>query len=339
MYLHLFNIPAAYFAVDFFFILSGFVLARAYEAKLRGKLTAGSFIERRLIRLYPVFFAGLSVGVIHALISATSHAAGANGNPPVAISFVMHALLLPNPLSSVPLFPLNPPAWSLFWELIVNGVFVVFLFRCSTRGLFVVCGIAAAAIVTYIAVHGGSQPLNGGGTWDTFALGPLRALFAFASGIVASRLLTAGPNQATNFLCWIPIALLLVLFLTPVPQGYVVLRDAVATVVLVPGIFVLAATLGANRSLQIAAPYLSDISYPFYAVHYPVMRIVVGMLNHLHQPNPWLALAVSIGASAVLGYLLLYLYDIPVRRWLSKRARMRMSAPSPVDASAGQSAH
>ena len=57
-----------YLAVDFFFLLSGFVIAYAYDARWGKGLTIGSFFKRRLIRLPPLLIAGAIIGAITFLI-------------------------------------------------------------------------------------------------------------------------------------------------------------------------------------------------------------------------------------------------------------------------------
>ncbi|AHG49001.1 hypothetical protein RLEG12_08660 (plasmid) [Rhizobium leguminosarum bv. trifolii CB782] len=55
----------AYLAVDFFFCLSGLVLANAYDPKLRsGVLRSPVFLLKRIVRLYPVIVAGVGLGVL-----------------------------------------------------------------------------------------------------------------------------------------------------------------------------------------------------------------------------------------------------------------------------------
>ena len=55
--------PNAFAAVDYFFCLSGFVLSFTYDQRLRDGMTAGNFMTRRLVRLYPMYFMGLLLGV------------------------------------------------------------------------------------------------------------------------------------------------------------------------------------------------------------------------------------------------------------------------------------
>ena len=68
----------AYLAVDFFFVLSGFVLARAYETKLRTSLSWRRFLEMRVIRLYPLF----ALGIIFGAVTIIGQIIGSTAQPP-----------------------------------------------------------------------------------------------------------------------------------------------------------------------------------------------------------------------------------------------------------------
>jgi peptidoglycan/LPS O-acetylase OafA/YrhL len=52
-----------YLAVDFFFLLSGFVIGYAYDDRW-GKMTIGNFFKRRLVRLQPMVIIGMIIGAI-----------------------------------------------------------------------------------------------------------------------------------------------------------------------------------------------------------------------------------------------------------------------------------
>lgn len=51
-----------YLAVDFFFILSGFVIGYAYDDRLGKSMSLGNFFKRRLIRLHPMIVMGSCAG-------------------------------------------------------------------------------------------------------------------------------------------------------------------------------------------------------------------------------------------------------------------------------------
>src|ERR1700712_1409072 len=56
-------VPYGYLAVDFFFVLSGAVVAHAYEKQLRAGLSWQAFFVKRVIRLYPLALLGTALGL------------------------------------------------------------------------------------------------------------------------------------------------------------------------------------------------------------------------------------------------------------------------------------
>ena len=117
-----------YLAVDFFFILSGFVIGYAYDDRWQKGFTLGDFFRRRIIRLHPMVVMGAVLGAAAFLIQGSVQWDGT----PVATSWVMVALLFAMfMIPAVPgcprevrgngeMFPLNGPCWSLFFEYIGN---------------------------------------------------------------------------------------------------------------------------------------------------------------------------------------------------------------------------
>lgn len=107
--------PGGNLAVDFFFALSGFVIARAYSARLRSGLSWLRFAEIRLVRLYPLVLLGCGFGLVKMLFQIGMGHETAPSWGQFAWILILNPLLLPAP--GVYLFPLNNPAWSLFFEL------------------------------------------------------------------------------------------------------------------------------------------------------------------------------------------------------------------------------
>ena len=121
---------SAFVAVDFFFVLSGFVIAFAYEPRFAGGLQAGNFLIVRLIRLYPLYMLGCTISL--AVIAARALL----GLPHLELgyalrSYVFSCLFLPTPppeagaAYSDAVFPLNGPAWSLSLELGINVLYAL----------------------------------------------------------------------------------------------------------------------------------------------------------------------------------------------------------------------
>jgi peptidoglycan/LPS O-acetylase OafA/YrhL len=89
--------PASgYLAVDFFFCLSGLVIAQAYEDRLQSGLSVAKFAFLRLIRFYPLFAIGLLILPLSAILTGQNFARHVP-HPALAIGF--SALMLPTPPS------------------------------------------------------------------------------------------------------------------------------------------------------------------------------------------------------------------------------------------------
>ncbi len=143
-----------FLAVDFFLILSGFVMAYAYDARWQS-MSVGSFFRRRLVRLHPMVVAGVVFGVI---VFVAQGAVRWDGTPmswtTIVASLLFALFLLPSPLmldvrGNTEMFPLNGPHWSLFFEYLFNILYALLLRRFSTRGLLIWVVGAAAALLAY----------------------------------------------------------------------------------------------------------------------------------------------------------------------------------------------
>ena len=180
-----------YLAVDFFFILSGFVIGYAYDDRWKKTLTTREFFKRRLIRLHPMVIMGVVLGAITYYVQGCERWDGTH----VATSMLMLAMLLNLFLIPVApgagadvrgngeMYPLNGPNWSLFFEYIGNILYALFIRKLSTRWLAVLVGAAGIGLATY-AIGNGSGYGHLGVGWTLAGLnfpgGMLRLLFAFS---------------------------------------------------------------------------------------------------------------------------------------------------------------
>ena len=178
-------ISSSHLAVDFFFLLSGFVLAHAYDARLRAPRAVGWFMGVRLIRLYPLYLLGLLLG----LIALGLHFI--RGDSPISAAAVGPAIgaglfMLPTPpvYGIGDPFPINGPSWSLFLELLVNLIFALVVSRLTNRVLII---IVAAAGIALIATGLHFQTLHVGWLWATIWAGLPRVFFSFFLGVLMYR--------------------------------------------------------------------------------------------------------------------------------------------------------
>lgn len=325
-----------YLAVDFFFILSGFVIGYAYDDRWKKNLTLKGFFKRRLIRLHPMIVMGAVIGCITFFIQGGVKWDGTQ----VATSAVMLALLLA--MFFIPAYPgagydvrgngemfsLNGPSWSLFFEYIGNILYALFIHRLSNKALTVLVillGVglswfALSDVVGY-GMIGVGWTLDGLNFWG----GMLRMLFSFTLGMLISR--NFRPFKVRGAF-WICSVILLVLFCVPYVEGHSpVCLNGVFEMVCIVVIFPMLVCLGASgqttdkRSTRICK-FLGDISYPLYAIHYPLMYLFYAWLieNKLYTlGETWPIAALVYFGSIVLAYLCLKLYDEPVRKWLGRK--------------------
>ena len=325
-----------YLAVDFFFILSGFVIGYAYDDRWGRSLTLGNFFKRRLIRLHPMIVMGAVLGVVFYVLQGSVMWDGTR----VATSMVMLALLcalffIPAAPGScydirgnAEMFPLNGPSWSLFFEYIGNLLYALFIHRLGNKALAALVVLTGAGLAWFMLFDVVGYGMIGvGWTLDglNFFGGLLRMLFPFSLGMLLARKFQ--PVRVRGAF-WICSAVLLVLFCVPYIEGQAVvslngLYESVCIFLIFPALVWLGASgkTTDRRSTQICK-FSGDISFPLYAVHYPVMYLFYSWLienKYYTFGEIWpMALVVYVG-SVLLAYAALKLYDEPIRKRLTKR--------------------
>ena len=330
------TINHGYLAVDFFFILSGFVIGYAYDDRLGKTMTLGNFFKRRLIRLHPMIIMGAVLGVIFYCLQGCVKWDGTH----VATSMIMLALLCA--LFFIPatpgagydirgngeMFPLNGPSWSLFFEYIGNILYAVFIHRLSNKALTALVFLLGIGLAWFALFDVAGYGMIGvGWTLDgvNFLGGSLRMLFPFSLGMLLSR--NFKPVKVRGAF-WIYSIVLLILFCVPYIEGNSpICWNGLFEAICILFIFPVLVWIGASgkttdkHSTQICK-FSGDISFPLYAVHYPVMYLFYAWLidnKYYTFGEVWpVALIVYIG-SILLAYLCLKCYDEPVRKWLSRK--------------------
>ena len=321
-------------AVDFFFILSGFVISYAYDSRWR-EMNTWQFFKRRLTRLHPMLVMGAVIGAITFLATGCERWDGTF----TPTSWVMAALLLTMfmvpALPGVPyevrgngeMFPLNGPGWSLFFEYVGNILYALFIRRLPTKALAtltVMLGILHAWF--FVGDISGYDMIGVGWTIDNvnFWGGLIRMLFPFTMGMLLAR--TFKPRKVKGAF-WICSIMLVILFATPYisPRCNISLNslyEFICIAVVFPFIVWLGACGSCNGKTAGINKALGDISYPLYIVHYPIMYIFYAWLiekkHYTLQDCPAVVILV-IASSILLAILSLKLYDEPVRKWLAKR--------------------
>ena len=296
-------------AVDFFFVLSGFVIAQAYEARLRADLTWRAYMRIRLERLYPAIFGGVLLGLI------VTGLAGEPLNLWMGLQFLILPVLQGAPLHGGELFPFNGPQWSLFWELAINAVHAALARWLTTPVLIAVTALAAVALI-FTSFHFGSLDVGWGRANGWGALP--RVVFGFGVGLLIFRAHSRG-LEAPKWPYLAVVAVLIACMFRIAPAlGAFAFRDLAVVMFILPGLVVLAigAPLG-PRTTRIAT-WLGALSYPLYAIHVPLLRGCNVLIDHL--PDDWQTAGWWISLPLVIALAVLFerSYDAPIRRWLRR---------------------
>lgn len=327
-----------YLAVDFFFMLSGFVIGYAYDDRWGKSLTMSGFFRRRLIRLHPMVMLGALIGAVSFLLTGMERWDGTHSTLLLTlIALVCSWLMIPalpgmqrDVRGNGEMFPLNGPCWSLFFEYIGNILYAIIIRRLSTRALAWLTALLCCAL-TWFAVtnQSGYGSIGVGWTLDTTNLlgGTLRMLCPFTIGMLMSRVFKPIKNVRGAF--WICTIILLVLFHVPfidggTPMSLNGIFEAACIICIFPIIVWLGAsgTTTDNTSRRICR-FLGDISFPLYIVHYPLMYAFYMWLikTELYTFSETWPIAIStIACSVCIAWLSLRFYDEPVRKWLKKFA-------------------
>lgn len=307
-----------FLAVDFFFCLSGFVIGYAYDDRIR-EMGIANFFKSRLIRLHPLIILGSVLGLVGLLLdpfAVTSPDAGM-----ISLLFLCSLLLIPLPIMEerfYNLFALNAPSWSLFWEYVANIFYAVVLYKINRR-LLTLLTIIAAMGICLVSYRAGN--LLGGWSKDNFLDGGVRVAYSFLAGLLIYR----SNWIIRNGLGFAGLAILLFCaFIMPWAKPDWLIE---ALVVLI--YFPLMISLGAGSSLsprwEKVCRFSGNISYPLYMTHYAALWIF-GNYFTTKKPQAEELTYVIIGGViflVIFAYLAMVLYDIPVRRYLTKRRSVR----------------
>ncbi len=327
-----------YLAVDFFFVLSGFVIGYAYDDRWRnGGMTAWRFMLRRIIRLQPMVVLAVIFGAIAFLIQGSVHWDGT----PVQLHSVLIALLLG--LVMIPLipgvdaevrgngemFPLNGPSWSLFFEYIGSILYAVILHRLSRRALAAVVAASGIALGA-CAVCNMSGAYHLGVGWSMaewgFIGGFARVSFSFSAGLLMTRVFRPCRIRGAFWICSAILILILSCPYVGSSDGEPSILNGIYDTVCTLLIFPLVVYIGAcgnttDRFSTGVCGFLGRLSYPVYIVHYPLMYLFYAWVwnNGITPVEAWPVCAGIFVAIILIAWGALRLYDEPVRRWLSDK--------------------
>ena len=335
-----------YLAVDFFFLLSGYVVGYAYDDRLTLMGTSG-FAKRRLIRLHPMIVFGTILGMLLYYFSDGHPSFKDLSATPWWLLLLVGAwcsTLIPVPAALdirgwADFNPLNGATWSLVWEYIGNVLYILLFSRLSTRVLSLFT--AGAAMLTLLLclnvdVFGvlearttAAYTVIGGWNFDAdqVVIGFTRLLYPFMMGLLLSRMGQKVRLRGNFVVCAL---LLIALLCMPRVGGSEEARfwwngayEALCILVLFPIILLMGAGSGLSKVAETrVCNFLGRISYPLYVVHLPI--VFVQMSWAAQHPQAPLGAHIMTALFAVLisiatAYAALKLYDEPLRKRLTNR--------------------
>ncbi len=318
-----------YLAVDFFFLLSGFVIAYAYDDRW-GKMTLKDFFQRRLIRLQPLV-------VLGALIGALLYFPQASDAFPVIrnVSFLnllgitlLGMFLIPSlPSMNIrgwgEMFTLNGPSWSLFYEYIANILYALF-FRKASKLILGVFVFASACFLIHFTLTSPRWDLSAGWVFNprhihtAFA----RLLFPFFAGVLICRCMKLIKVKNAFLLC--STTLIIVLSMPRLggrTDGWINgVYELFALIIIFPLIVYIGASgeITGRNSTRLCK-FLGDISFPIYITHYPFVLLYWAHFRRSSFEASLIFGVLTLIVCLITAYLCLKYYDEPVRKWLSQK--------------------
>lgn len=327
-----------YLAVDFFFVLSGFVLGYAYDDRWNKGMTSWGFMLRRVIRLQPMVVLSVIFGACTYLIQGSVKWDGAVVSPHwIVVALILGMLVIPvipgfdaDVRGNGEMFPLNGPSWSLFFEYIGSIMYGFWLHRLNLKGLTAVVivsaiGLAACALANFSGAY--SIGFGWSAAGYGFLGGFMRLSFSFGIGLLMSRTIRPKRIRGAFWICTILISLPLSCpYITGAvvnePSLYNAIYDIVCTWVVFPAIVYIGASGKTTDKVSgNICEFLGKLSYPVYIIHYPIMYLFYAWVwNNGITPSQALPVCVGIFVTIIIiAWVAMRFYDEPVRRCLTDK--------------------
>ena len=292
----------SWMAVDIFFLMSGFVIAHVYVGKIGQGYTFSKFAAARLRRLYPMYAIGFGLGIVDLWCEGVFQKLP---DTVVAISIFLGGIISPyfnsfnwavsggSPHRGV-VFPINDPAWSLFWELVVNVIFFV----CAATKLKDYRRIVLVGALVWYLISSFRLGFHTGWSTGNFWGALPRVTVMFFAGWVIHDLHGRFPIvRLRSFMALLVLTLICFLFYGRPVQMFVLLG-------LGPAIVLVASRVSPAQ----VPPRMREwmhltglLSYPLYIIHFPISRMTWFYLGS-HVPS-YVFVFIAAGLSCMVACL------------------------------------
>ena len=334
-----------YLAVDFFFVLSGFVIGYAYDDRW-GKMTTWDFFKRRLIRLQPMVILGSLIGAFWFYFGGAPGFELVMQTPwwKLLLILVLACIMFPTPPSMdirgwQEVNSLIGAAWSLMWEYVANFLYATFVRHFSIKVLAVFVALSAFLTIDLalnldtfqlleIRSYAKFTVIGGFGlTPDQIYIGICRLLYPFFGGLLLYRLTNWRICITRGGMFWCSLAVVITLVIPNIGGDSHQWINGVYCAAIILFVYPAIVAAGAGSPLKgrrttAVCKFLGMISYPLYITHYPMIYVQMNWAaQHADAPlgtHIWVAVSIFI-ASLAIAYASVKVYDIPVREWLTRK--------------------
>lgn len=304
---------AYYLAVDFFLVLSGFVLTHGYFSA--AKVGFAQFCWRRFSRMYPLHFVTLAAAILIYHL---------NGQGLALSDVALHLLFVQNIGLGPGSLTLNNPAWTISVEFWINCGVYALLALCgyNLRGratiTLIVAGLTAFTILAVFTGHLNTNAYDYKGLLNS---GLVRCFASFCLGIIIYRLFEQRPSRHPGSLVELSTLLIFCAFLV-MPNRSSSL-DLIAPIFFAGAIYVFAFQSGLPSRWLLRIKYLGDISFAIYLVHFPVRLFFEWQFDFDRDAYTVPLLTGIILTTFVVSVLAHRYYEMPAYSMLRKLAQGR----------------
>lgn len=270
-----------YLGVDFFLMLSGYLMARITEPRIAAGAPPLAFMTARYRRFWPVVALGSLIGVPYLWIRTQGDPAWFAG------ALVANLVFVPFPADRL-IFPLNVPAWTILFELLANALHVFVLWRLATRHLallaLILIALTLGVVIDYGSLDVGARP-------SSVAYAVPRVLLAYTIGMLLWRY--RGAELALPLPGWLALIAMPAAILASWYSGYRHWSFDLAFVVLLcPMVIATALNIARGSAL---GQFSGDVAFPLFAAHVPVLEAA-----RLAGYGPLVALPAALAAALAI---------------------------------------
>ena len=332
-----------YLAVDFFYVLSGFVIGYAYDDRW-DRMSYWDFYKRRLIRLHPMVIAGSVLGLCYYFFGEGATCPNIENVKPhyFFINIIMNIFMIPTPneldirgWGETNSF--NGPNWTLSYEYLINILYSLVLRRLHTIIIGILCLLSSLLVLNLtlnfdvfnVMKERESTKYTVIGGWSLtsceLCVGFTRLFYPFFAGYLVYRLNIKIKIPYSFIIC----SLLLIFFLCFIRVGgddhpiFNGIYEAFVIIVIFPLIIMIGAGDNTKNELIIKiCKFIGELSYPIYITHYPIIYANAGWTDYHMNDSLFNKIMLSIGSFVIMvfnAYSLVELYDKPLRKLLSDK--------------------